>query len=192
MAALSDEFYSYLITDPQFYSSDSTIFRQKLAQALSNHKVSMACFRDKTSPNFEELAISFLETCADFGVKKTFINQRLDIAHKLKANGVHLTSRQFDEIKNAKSLGLEVFISCHTTQEIEFAQSLGVNFATISPIFRSPNKGEPIGIEILQEAKKILKTTKLIALGGIDTKEKVEIIKSSDADGFASIRYFAN
>ena len=191
MAALSD-FYSYLITDPKFYSSDPTIFRQKLAQTFSNHEVSMACFRDKTSSNFEELAMSFLQTCANFGIKKTFINQRLDVANKLKANGVHLTSGQFGEITKAKALGLEVFVSCHSLADIELAQNLGADFATISPIFHSPNKGEPIGIHVLEEAKKIATTTKIIALGGIDTKEKVEIIKSSDADGFASIRYFAN
>ena len=189
---MSDKFYSYLITDPNFYTSDTIYFKQRLSKVLSTHKVDMICFRDKVSPNFDELAKCFLDICLNFKLEKIFINQNISVAAKLRASGIHLTSNQFSEIKFAKSLGLEVIISCHSIEEIRAAQNLGADFATISPIFNSPNKGEPTGIEILNKAKKIATTTKIIALGGIDTDEKLKMVKSTDADGFASIRYFVN
>ena len=192
MTALSHRFYSYLITDPNFYTSDQHHFKHVLSKVLSSHKVDMICFRDKVSHNFDDLAKYFLEICSKFQIEKIFINQKLSVASKLNATGIHLTSNQFSEIEIAKSLGLEVIISCHTLEEIRMAQHLGADFATISPIFNSPNKGEPIGIEILNKAKEIATTTKIIALGGIDTNEKLELVKSTDADGFASIRYFVN
>ena len=47
---------SYLITDPKFFTNEPEKFALKLKEVLSKHKVDIACFRDKSSSNFEELA----------------------------------------------------------------------------------------------------------------------------------------
>jgi thiamine-phosphate pyrophosphorylase len=102
-----------------------------------------------------------------------------------------LTSTQFDEIKYAKSRGLFVVISTHTLEGAIRAEFLGADMITISPIFHSPNKGEPLGLLKLQDICSAVKIP-VIALGGIISQEQIDECEKVGADGFASIRYFAN
>jgi thiamine-phosphate pyrophosphorylase len=102
---------------------------------------------------------------------------------------VHLTSNQFSDIKKAKELGLFVVISTHSFSEIELAIKLGANAVTFSPIFPTPNKGEPKGVEALKEAVKKF-DIKIIALGGIVSQKEIKEVKKANPWGFASIRYF--
>lgn len=180
----------YLITDPKHYSNNSDLFRKNLTRVLKNNEIDMICFRDKESENFEELAKIFVDTCKDFNIEKILLNSNYELAKNLGANGVHLTSNQFEEIKEAKRLGLYVIISCHTFSEIEKAQNAYVNAVTFSPIFDTPNKGEPKGITSLKEAINLYEDMDIIALGGIVKDEQIELISKTKAYGFASIRYF--
>ena len=183
------EFNYYLITDPQYYTNDTNKFEQKLRLALESKRVNIACFRDKTSANAKELATVFIKVCKEYKIKNIFINQNINLAKELNYDGVHLTSTQFDKIKEAKNTGLKTIISCHTFKEIEKAMQLNSDMLTYSPIFFSPNKGEPKGIEKLQEAVEKFDID-IIALGGIIDKEHVKEIEHTKAKGFASIRYF--
>lgn len=187
---MQEEFISYLITDPKYYSNNEELFKKNLLKFLSKHKVSFACFRDKESSNFKELAKIFVETCREFNIEKVLINSDYTLAHELGANGVHLTSSQFDDIKKAKDLNLYTIISCHSFSDIEKASQRHVNAVTYSPIFKTPNKGEPKGIDNLRQAVKLYEDMDVIALGGIVSDEQVEQIKKTNAFGFASIRYF--
>ena len=180
----------YLITDPKYYSNNSDLFRKNLTRVLKNNEVDIVCFRDKESENFEELAKIFVEICKDFNIEKILLNSNYELAKNLGANGVHLTSNQFEKIKEAKRLGLYVIISCHTFSEIEKAQNAYVNAVTFSPIFDTPNKGEPKGITSLKEAISLYEDMDIIALGGIVKEEQIELISKTKAYGFASIRYF--
>lgn len=182
-------FVSYLITDPKYYSNNPKQFREKLIASLDAHAVDMACFRDKNSSNFEELAKIFVDTCRDFQIETILINGNYELASKLDASGVHLTSEQFDDITSAKAKNLFVIISCHTFEEIQKAQDLHADAVTFSPIFDTPNKGKAKGIELLKEASSIFDID-IIALGGIINKEEIQQIKKAHAKGFASIRYF--
>ena len=110
-------------------------------------------------------------------------------ANTLKADGVHLTSTQFDVIPDAKALGLYVIISTHTHDEALKAQELGADAITYSPIFASPNKGEPKGLEDLKEIVAKIRVP-IFALGGITTQEHINAVSTTGAYGFASIRYF--
>jgi thiamine-phosphate pyrophosphorylase len=186
---MNTEFLSYLITDPKYYSSHPKQFREKLIQVLDSNKVQMACFRDKSSSNFEELAKIFVDTCHDFSVETILINGNYELASKLDASGVHLTSEQFDDISQAKAKNLFVVISCHSFEEIKKAQELHANAVTFSPIFDTPNKGKAKGIDLLKEATQMFNID-IIALGGIINKEEIQKIKKAKAKGFASIRYF--
>lgn len=180
----------YLITDPKHYSNNSDLFRKNLIKVLKNNEVDIVCFRDKESKNYEELAKIFVEVCKDFNIEKILLNSNYKLAKELGANGVHLTSNQFEKIKEAKRLGLYVIISCHTFSEIEKAQNAYVNAVTFSPIFDTPNKGEPKGITSLKEAISLYEDMDIIALGGIVKEEQIELISKTKAYGFASIRYF--
>ena len=180
----------YLITDPKYYTNDIGLFEKNLRNILENKKVDIACFRDKTSDNYEDLAKIFIMTCKEFTIKEILLNTDYKLASKLKATGVHLNSTQFDKIKIAKDLNLNVIISCHSFEDIEKAKSLKCDTLTFSPIFQTPNKGEPKGIAILKEAVNTFKNIDIIALGGIINNKQVEEISKTKAFGFASIRYF--
>ncbi len=190
----------YLITDPKYYTSNPITFKQTLEKVLcvptqesgnelQSDVVDIACFRDKVSSNTEELATIFVDTCKKFNIQRILINTNIELTLKLNASGVHLTSTQFDKIKEAKENNLFVIISCHTLEEILQAQESGANMVTYSPIFITPNKGKPKGCE---ELKGIINKVKIpvIALGGILTTNHIEDVKKSKASGFASIRYF--
>ncbi|AXX91365.1 thiamine phosphate synthase [Malaciobacter molluscorum LMG 25693] len=180
----------YLITDPKYYSDNTILFRKNLTRVLKNHKVDIACFRDKISHNYEDLAKVFIDVCNEFKIETTLINSHINLAKQLKATGVHLTSDQFNQIKEAKENDLYTIISCHNYNDIEKAQSFYANCVTYSPIFNVANKGEPKGIHKLKEAIKIFEDIDIIALGGITTKEDLKKVAYAKPYGFASIRYF--
>ena len=179
----------YLITSPEFYTDTPEIFREKLRKQIQMHQPEYALFRDKTTSNYEPLAEIFVSVCKEFENLKSFLHQDIILAQKLHATGVHLTSTQFGEIAKAKENNLEVIVSTHTHEEVALAQKLGADAVTYSPIFFSPNKGEPKGIEDLKTllAKSEIK---VFALGGIISEEQIELLEETKSYGFASIRYF--
>lgn len=150
----------------------------------------MACFRDKVSPNRKELATLFIQT-----VKKEFpsvislINTDIKTALETGAHGVHLTSNQKELIKECASLPLICGFSAHTLEDIEFAEVEGADFVTFSPIFNSPNKGKPLGLDILKSATDRF-SIPIFALGGVDRESRIEALRACNVAGFASIRYF--
>lgn len=179
----------YLITSKDFYTDDHAVFGLILYEKFTKHLPEYALFRDKENPNYDLLAIEFMRICNQFDLIKSFIHQDVDLAKKLNATGVHLTSGQFGEIGYAKSLGLEVIVSTHSHKEVLEAQQLGANAVTYSPIFASPNKGKPKGLGDLMELLSKC-NIKVFALGGVVNKSQIDSLRDSSTYGFASIRYF--
>jgi len=180
---------SYLITDPKYYSDNITIFEKTLDTILQNSSPDMICFRDKTSKNRDELIDVFVQVCKKHNIQEIYINGIIESAKQYSLTGVHLSSLQFDQITMAKSLGLKVIVSCHTEDEIIIALSKKVDAITYSPIFLTPNKGNPKGVEeLIRVIKKY--PIDIIALGGITSENHLYEIQNSGAYGFASIRYF--
>ena len=178
---------TYLITDPQYYSTDF-IFLKKV---LLHHQADFVLYRDKETNNYKTSAIKFLEVCAAFESVKPMLHGDVTLAFTLGAYGVHLTSLQFGEIKKAKEMGLFTVISCHSEIEMLKAEKLGADAVTYSPIFSTPNKGEPKGLAELQRMVAKI-SLPIIALGGITTEKEVKAVESTGCYGFASIRYFVN
>jgi len=176
---------SYLITDPKYYFSDFV----SLKEVLAKHRPSFALYRDKDNFDYKRLAVKFLETCSQFESVKPMLHGDVNLAVTLDAYGVHLTSLQFDEIKKAKEVGLFTVISCHSEEEMLKAQKLGADAVTFSPVFSTPNKGEPKGLAELQRMVDKM-SIPIIALGGITTETEVKAVASTGCYGFASIRYF--
>jgi thiamine-phosphate pyrophosphorylase len=103
------------------------------------------------------------------------VNDRLDLALALGADGVHL-GRLSVEVEDARALlGQAVWVSrsCHTVDEVVQAAAEGADAALLSPIFPSPGKGPPLGPGALTAAREALdrrgyQAAALVALGGID------------------------
>jgi len=180
---------SYLITDPSHYGTTPDSLESALDAVFSQKLPDFALFRDKQTSDYAELAIVFIRTCRKHAVPHILLHGDYTLAHRLGADGVHLTSAQFDEIAEAKQSGLYVVISTHTHDETDKAQKLGADAITYSPIFFSPNKGEPKGLEDLKEIVAKIEIP-IFALGGITTEEQIKAVEKCGAYGFASIRFF--
>jgi thiamine-phosphate pyrophosphorylase len=180
----------YLITDPKYYTNNPIIFKKTLEQSLINYSVDMVCFRDKISENFEDLAKICLEVCREKNIEKVLINSNIDLALKLKFDGVHLTSMQFEDVQKLNRLGLFTIISCHNKKELEKAQVLKIDMVTYSPIFYTPNKGKPKGTRNFKKVISKFSGLDIIALGGIVTNTHIKRLKKIQTKGFSSIRYF--
>ena len=176
---------AYAITDPttlNFNSLSSDL--QRFAQ-----KADMIVYRDKSTTEYQKNSSLFIAEAKKYNFSKILLHSDYKLANKLKADGVHLTSSQFSYIQKAKALGLFVVISTHSLEEALEAQKLGADLVTFSPIFATPNKGEPKGVEELKEVVSKLYIG-VIALGGVLGSKQIEACRDSRAFGFASIRYF--
>jgi len=179
----------YAITDPKYYTSDSNTLLQIVQKVLSQKRVDMISLRDKNRNRYDELAKSFLSIKSKYPSTKFLLHTDYKLAADLGGFGVHLPSSSLDKICEAKSRGVWVIASTHSLEEAVFAQKEGADAVTYSPIFETPGKGEPKGLEKLKDIRGKI-TIKLFALGGILTQSQIDAVKSAGADGFASIRYF--
>ena len=58
------------------------------------------------------------------------------------------------------------------------------------PIFKTQNKGQPLGIDFLEKLNPKNYQAEIFALGGIIGAKEVEAISKTSIKNFASIRYF--
>lgn len=179
----------YLITDPSFYTSNPTEVVQKLLNVKAKYQPDYICLRDKKTSDYSSLATIVAKASLQDERTKLYLHTDFMLAHQLGCAGVHLPSNALHVTQNAKALGLEVIASTHTLEEIEEAQKRGADAITFSPIFATPNKGKPLGLEKLKEINDKI-SIKCLALGGIINDEQVRACDESGVYGFASIRYF--
>lgn len=175
---------SYLITDPSLFGSSPETLCSNLSRSIEKHQPDFICLRDKNSKDYPALAKAFLRLD---GTHKALLHGDVDLAISLGAYGVHLSSLQFDEIHKAQKAGLYVVASTHSLAEALLAEE--ADAITYSPIFFSPNKGEPKGLADLKEITGKIKTN-IFALGGITSIEQIKQVETCGVYGFASIRYF--
>ncbi|MFK5927620.1 MAG: thiamine phosphate synthase [Desulfuromusa sp.] len=118
------------------------------------------------------------------------INDRLDLAQAIGADGVHLGNHSLPIKVARRILGSKFLIgaSTHSATEIEAASQQGADFVTYGPIFFTPSKaayGEPVGISSLQ-AICTTRTIPIYALGGIQANNVKETMLAG-AHGVAMI-----
>ncbi|MGW8169583.1 MAG: thiamine phosphate synthase [Sulfurovaceae bacterium] len=177
---------AYAISDP--FTLDFNNLEESLKRFSS--KASMILYRDKSNPNYNTNADIFLKEARKYPFDKILLHGDVELAVALGADGVHLRSDQFSLISRAKKNNLFIIVSTHSLQEAIIAQDLGADMITLSPVFNTPNKGEPIGLKTLKETCDRLKIP-VIALGGIVRQKEIDECQKQGALGFASIRYFA-
>jgi thiamine-phosphate pyrophosphorylase len=118
------------------------------------------------------------------------INDRVDVALALEADGVHLTRRSLPP-KSARDLlgpGKLLGISCHSLADVHEAVDGGVDFVVLGPIYATPSKavyGPPVTPALLQEARSAC-SIPLLAIGGIKAAQVPEVI-AAGAHGVAVI-----
>jgi thiamine-phosphate pyrophosphorylase len=121
------------------------------------------------------------------------VNDRLDLAIMLGADGVHLGRRSVAVADARALLGSASWISvaCHSVEDVIRAAEEGADAALLSPIFDSPGKGAPIGTAAITRAREAIDrrglALSLVALGGVDAASAPACF-SAGADAVAAIR----
>ena len=175
----------YFITDSGL-SSAGNISDVKEAEACGVCAVQYRNKNAETREMYEE-ALRLREICRN---TPFLINDRIDIALAVDADGVHLGQSDMPYRAARKMLGPKkiIGITVHNLAEATEAQSSGADYLGVSPIFQSATKsdaGKPAGIALIEEIRAQVDIP-LIAIGGIDLANAPEVIKSG-ADGLCAI-----
>lgn len=177
-----------------YFITDSGLSR---AGNISDVRQAVSCgvrvvqYRNKNGQTREmyEEAARLIEICR--GRDAAFlINDRVDIALAVDADGVHLGQSDMPYKAARRLLGPEKIIglTVHNLSEALEAQSLGADYLGVSPIFQTktkPDAGKPAGIALIEEISRRVQIP-LIAIGGINHSNAVEVIKAG-ADGLCAI-----
>ncbi|HSD50138.1 MAG TPA: thiamine phosphate synthase, partial [Candidatus Methylomirabilis sp.] len=107
------------------------------------------------------------------------INDRVDVAMALAADGVHLTRRSLPPRESRELLGPDrlIGVSCHTLADVREAEDGGADFVVLGPIFETASKaayGPPLTTAPVRKARA---TTGLpiLAIGGIQLTRVPEV-----------------
>ena len=148
-------------------------------------------YRNKKVNNkeFLETAKKIRATCLNKAI--FIINDRFEIAKKIKPDGVHLGQKDMDFRKALKYFPI-VGVSTHNVNQAVYAEKNGATYIGVGPIFSTPTKPDRPAISI-KELIKIKKKTNLplVAIGGITEKNLPDVIKAG-ADSAAFITELKN
>jgi thiamine-phosphate pyrophosphorylase len=116
-----------------------------------------------------------------------YINDRVDVALAVGADGVHLGGQSLVPADvRALAPGLRIGVSTHARDEVIAAADAGVDFVVYGPVFPTPSKPDRVmGIDSLELVAGL--GVPVLALGGIDPKNAQACLKKGAA-GVATIR----
>jgi thiamine-phosphate pyrophosphorylase len=139
---------------------------------------------------FYEAAAEAIKVARPLGVK-IIINDRVDIALALKADGVHLGQDDMPPDAARSILGKDSIIgfSTHSIEQVHSALKSAVDYIAFGPVFLTQTKDDPddvVGLDGLHEVRKIVTDLPLVAIGGINEKNVRSVIEAG-ADSAAMI-----
>ncbi len=182
------DFKLYLITDRKQLSEtpNSQLPTPNLLSAVrqalkAGVKAVQLREKDLGTRELLKLAYKMKALTTEYGAK-LFINDRLDIALAVGADGIHLAQSSIpaDLVRKTIKRKFLIGVSTHSLKEVREAEKAGADFITLGPIYKTPSKlkyGLPLGINTL---KRISRKTGLpiFAIGGIKAKKINELINA--------------
>jgi len=151
--------------------------------------VEVVQYREKyknTHQMYEE-AVKLRAICKDI---KFLINDRIDIALAVDADGVHLGNDDLPFSVARKLLGKNriIGVTAHNLKEAQRAEKLGADYLGVSPIFLTttkPDAGKPAGLELIRQIKKNV-SLPIVAIGGINLSNAKDVVNAG-ADSLCAI-----
>jgi 8-oxo-dGTP diphosphatase len=163
------------------------VFLQRLQQALANG-LCLLQIREKgwSRQDLKQLALCSIELAHAAGAR-VLLNEDIGLAHEVNADGVQLTGAQLVQCLERPYFDL-CAASCHNVEEIKLAETLGLDFALLSPVLLT--KSHPgvanLGWENFARIRAGC-TIPVYALGGM-TPAHMEIAWQAGAHGIALMR----
>ena len=178
----------YLVTDRDLSLGRS--LEEVVRDAVAGG-VTMVQLREKDAPTgkFIELGRRLMSLLKPLGVP-LIINDRVDVALAVDADGVHIGQSDMSYADARRLLGPEKIIglSVENFEDLESANTLDVDYIGISPVYGTPTKtdtAEPFGLEGLKEAVR-LSLHPTVAIGGMNTTTIGDVI-AAGTDGVAVV-----
>jgi thiamine-phosphate pyrophosphorylase len=178
----------YLVTDRGLSNGRSLEFIVK--EAIKGG-VTIVQLREKdlSSRNFYNVAKSLMAMLKPFNVP-LIINDRLDIALAVNADGLHIGQSDLPYAIARKLLGKDKIIglSVETIEQAHKANKLDVDYIGLSPVFSTNTKldiNTPLGLSGIKEIANFTKH-KTVAIGGINSSNAANVL-TSGADGIAVV-----
>ena len=118
------------------------------------------------------------------------VNDRVDLALEVGADGVHLGQEDFSYYEARNLLGPDkiIGVTVHNVAEALAAQAAGADYLGVSPIFSTATKadaGAPTGVALLAEIRRQV-SLPLVAIGGITLANAPAVIEAG-ADAVCAI-----
>lgn len=178
----------YLVTDRGLAGGRSTL---EIISAAVNGGVSVVQLREKdcSTRDFIEQVLTIKEFLKTRGVP-LIINDRVDVAQAVNADGVHLgqTDMPLEMAKGILGESMIIGISAESLQDAIEAEKGGADYLGVSPIYATPTKTDtapPLGLEGLREIRKTVKLP-LVGIGGLNKDNSADVIRYG-ADGVAVV-----
>lgn len=182
------DFSLYLVTD-RHQTGDRSLTEAVRRSLEGGVRAVQLREKDLSGAALYRLAAELRRLTSDFDAR-LIINERLDIALAIEADGVHIGVNSLPVAAVRRLLGPDKIIgySAHVIDEALCAQADGADFVTFGPLYHTPSKaayGEPCGVKKLADAASALDIP-VIALGGISQANINEAL-SANIQGIAVI-----
>ena len=140
-------------------------------------------FREKQLPPRELLPVArdLLALCREHGA--TFIiNDHIDVALAVEADGVHLGQDDFPLPEARRIIGDDMILgaSTHSVEQARRAQAEGADLINIGPIFSTQTKQtpvRPVGVELITRVKNAINTPQT-CMGGINADNVTQVVSA--------------
>lgn len=177
----------YLVTDSPILKGRD--FYKCIEEAIKSG-VTIVQLREKNldGKEFLEKAIKLRELTKKYNIS-LIINDRIDIAMIVDADGVHIGQSDIDSISARKLLGKDkiIGVSVRTLEEARIAKENGADYLGIGAMFSTSTKidAKQVSFDTLEL---IIKEIKLpfVLIGGI-TLDNVKELKKFNPDGYALV-----
>ncbi|MEP6945486.1 MAG: thiamine phosphate synthase [Acidobacteriota bacterium] len=122
---------------------------------------------------------------------RLIINDRVDIAAAIGADGVHLGQDDLPPFAAREILGASAIIgfSTHNIEQVREAVKMPIDYLAFGPIFSTVTKRDAdptVGLRLLAEVKSYIGDLPLVAIGGIDGNNLSRVL-AAGADSAAMI-----
>lgn len=169
MKKLLNEIDLYFITDSNL--TKKNILEDIEAAVRSGVKIIQYREKEKDTKYMIEEATKIKEVCKENNTL-FLINDRVDVALAVDADGVHLGREDMPYNIARRLLGKQKIIglTIHNLEEAIEAENIGADYIGVSPIFETktkPDAGKPSGLQLLIDLKENIKIP-YVAIGGIN------------------------
>lgn len=151
--------------------------------------VNLIQIREKILPGklLYELAKDVIEVLKNTNAL-VLINDRPDVAVAAGAHGVHLPETSLTpSIVRQAFKELVIGVSTHSLESATSASQSGADYLFFGPVFDTPGKGAPAGMDELRNICSSVGSFPVVALGGIDETNAEQVFATGVA-GIAAIR----